>query len=140
MIVAKSKPTLNLVTHAATSSSNCAKSNCVERPGILRTHCQLDWQSTGGPVAREHNQDAASSSQVWQEDAMMARVRGELVAAEKNQELLFWEITFHQESVHALIETVVSSNWETDHGSDRHYRYFSDRLEAANVAEDNFAY
>ena len=33
--------------------------------GILRAPCQLDWKSTGRLVAREHNQDAASSSQVW---------------------------------------------------------------------------
>ena len=49
------------------------------------------------------------------------------------------ELTFHQESVYAIIETVDSSYWETDHGSDRNYKYSSDRLAAANVAKDNLA-
>ena len=48
-------------------------------------------------------------------------------------------ITFHQESVYAIIEIVVSSNWETDHGPDTHYKYSSDRLATAHVAKDNFA-
>ena len=69
-IVAKSKPTLNLVTHAATSSSTVPSPTASKSPWGLRRPCQSDWKSTGRPVAREHNQDAASSS------------------PEKNQELL----------------------------------------------------
>ena len=43
---------------------------------------------------------------------------------------LFRKFTF-QESVHTIIETVVSSDWETDYGSDGNYLYSSDRLAAA---------
>ena len=56
--------------------------------GILTALCQSDWRSTGRLVAREHNQDAASSSQVWQKDAILDESARRLVAAEKNQELL----------------------------------------------------
>ena len=41
-IVAKSKPTLTLVTHA----SKC--------PGILRAPCHPDWKSTGRLAEREN--------------------------------------------------------------------------------------
>ena len=54
---------------------------------------------------------------------------------------LFREFTFRQEnqSMRSL-KTVVPSNWDTDHGSDRNYRYSCDRLAAATVAKDNLAY
>ena len=76
-IVAKSKPTLNLVSHAATSSSTVQGPIASKSPEKLRATCQHDWKSTGRPVAREHNQDAASSSQVWQKDEKWTRVRGD---------------------------------------------------------------
>ena len=59
-------------------------------PGILRAPCQPDWKRTGRPVAREHNQDAASSSLVWQKDAILDESTRRLAAAEKNQELLIF--------------------------------------------------
>ena len=43
-------------------------------------------------VAREHNQDASSSSQVWQKDEKLDKSTRRLVAAEKDQELL----NFHE--------------------------------------------
>ena len=48
-IVAVSKPTLNLVTHAATVQSPIASKS----PGIFKAPCHRDWKSTGRPVARE---------------------------------------------------------------------------------------
>ena len=71
---------------------DCAKSNCVEKSGTLRALCQCDWRSTGRLVAREHNQDAASSSHVWQKDAILDETSRRLVTGEKNQELL----NFHE--------------------------------------------
>ena len=71
-IVATSKPTLNLVSHAATGSSTVQSPIASKRPGTVRALCRQDWRSTGKLVAREPNQkDAASSSssQVWQKDA-----------------------------------------------------------------------
>ena len=89
-VVSKSKPTLNLVSHVATSSSTVQSRIASESPGIFRAHCQHDWGSTGKFVAREHNQDVASSSQVWQKHAEMDKSRRRLVAAEKDQELLIF--------------------------------------------------
>ena len=90
--MAKSKPTLNLASHAATSSSTLQSPIASKSLGILRAPCQLDWKSTGRLVAREHNQDAASSSQVWQKDAILDESTRRLAAVEKNQELL----NFHE--------------------------------------------
>ena len=65
-IVAKSKPTLNLILHAATSSSTVQSPTASPSPDTLRTPCQHVKKSTRKPVAREPNQkDAASSSPVW---------------------------------------------------------------------------
>ena len=79
-IVTKSKSTLNLVSHDATSSSIMQRSIATKSPGTLRTLCQQDWKSTGKLVAREPNQDATSSSQVWQKDAEMDKSTMKLVA------------------------------------------------------------
>ena len=90
--MANSKPTLNLVSHAATSSSTEQSPIASKSPGILRAPCQPDWKSTGRLVAREHNQDAASSCQVWQKDAEKDESTRRLAPAEKDQELL----NFHE--------------------------------------------
>ena len=76
-IVAKSKPTLTLVTHAATSSSTVQSPRASKSREIRRAPCQPDWKSTGKPVARDPNPDAASSSQVWQKMQCWTRVRGD---------------------------------------------------------------
>ena len=72
-VVAKSKPTLNLVSHAATSSYTGPSSSASYRPGILRAPSQQGSSvivSAGQPAAGGSNQnDAALSSQVWQRDA-----------------------------------------------------------------------
>ena len=51
---------------------------------------------------------------------------------------LFRDFTFHQESA-MIIETVLPCNWEVDHGSERNYKYSSDRSAAAYLAKDNLA-
>ena len=79
--VAKPKPTLNLVLYPVTSSSTVQSPIASKSPGTLRAPCQQDWKSTGKLVAREPNQDAASSSQVWQKDAEMDKSTTRLVAS-----------------------------------------------------------
>ena len=109
--MAKSKPTtVNLAfivsTHSsivnspiASKSPGILKSSSrtgwsVQNPvaskslGILKGTCQNDWTSTGKIGAREFNQDAASSSQGWQKDALLDGGTGKLVATEKDQEHL----------------------------------------------------
>ena len=86
-IVAKSKPTMNLAFTVSTSSSTVQNPIASKRPGTLKALCRKDWKSTGELVAREPNQDAASSSQVWQTDAEMDKSTTRLVVAEKDQEL-----------------------------------------------------
>ena len=66
IIVAMLKPALNLVSHAATSSSTVQSPTASESLGTHKALYQQDWKSTGKLVAREPNQDAASSSQVRQ--------------------------------------------------------------------------
>ena len=91
-IVAKSKPTLNLISPTATSSSTVQSPIASKSPGTLRAPCQHDWKSTGKLAAREPIQDAALGSQVRQKDAEMGTSMRRLVAAEKDQELL----NFHE--------------------------------------------
>ena len=88
-IVAKSKPmAMNLTSTVSTSSSFVNHPIASKSPGILKGLCRTDWPSSGKPVAREHNQDTALSSQMWQKDAKMDESTRRLAAAEKDQELL----------------------------------------------------
>ena len=79
----KSKPTKNLAFIVCTSSSTVQNPTASKCLGILKAPCQNDWTSTGKLGAREFNQDAASSSQGWQKDAVRR-----LVATEEDQEHL----------------------------------------------------
>ena len=92
IILAKSKPTLNLVSKTEASSSTLLSPNASNRMGILRALGQKGWilqKSTEKPVARDSNQnDAASSSQVWQKDAERDESTRRLVAAGTHQDLL----------------------------------------------------
>ena len=95
-IVAKSKPTLNLDSHTAASSSTAPSSSAPSRPGILRAPTQqgsdLTAQSAGKLVAEGSNQnDAASSSQVWLTDTQMSERARKLAAAGTNQDPSFQE-------------------------------------------------
>ena len=77
-IVAKSKPTINLVSLVSTSSSTVQNPVASKSPVILKAPCRTDWSSTGKFDAKEHNH-AASSSQGWQKDAILDVGTGKLV-------------------------------------------------------------
>ena len=64
IIVIKSKPTLKLISYAATRFSTVQSPIFSKSPGTLRTPCQHDWKSAGKLVRRQPNQDVALSSQV----------------------------------------------------------------------------
>ena len=104
-IVAKSKPTLNLVSHAATSSSTVQSPIASKSPGILRAPCQPHWKSAGRLVAREPNQDAASSSQGWQKDAETRRDR-------KLRHLRYWH-SMATQSPYIYIYCLRSTSWRS---------------------------
>ena len=88
-IVAKSKPTtMNLAFTVSTSSSTVNRLIASKSLGILRAPCRTDWSSSGKRDAKEHNHDAASSSQGWQKDALLDGCTGKLVATEEHQEHL----------------------------------------------------
>ena len=78
----KSKPTtMNLAFTVSTSSSTVQNPVASKSPGILKAPCRTYWSSTGKPDARENNQDAASSSQGWQKDAVQDVGTRKLVAS-----------------------------------------------------------
>ena len=62
-IVAKSTPTLNLVSFVSTSSSTVNSPIPSKSPGILKAPCRTDGSRTDKADARDCNHDAASSSQ-----------------------------------------------------------------------------
>ena len=70
-----------LVSHAATSSSTVQSPIASKSPVTRRAPCHPDWKRTGKLVAREHNQVAASCSQVWQKDAEMDKSTRRLAAS-----------------------------------------------------------
>ena len=79
--MAKSRPTLNLVSKTVASSSTAQSSSASN-----------GWEiaCAGRLVAEHSNQnDAASSSQVWQSDAKTNASAGRLAATETNQKLDF---------------------------------------------------
>ena len=95
-IVAKSKPTLNLVSCSAASSPTAPSSSASSRPEILKAPSQdcsnLIAQCAGKPAAWNSNEnDAASSSQVWLTDAMMSERARKLAAADTNLDQSFQE-------------------------------------------------
>ena len=95
-IVAKSKPTLNLVSHSTGSFLSALSSSASSRREILRAPSQqvsnLIAQSAGKPAAGGSNQnDAASSPQVWLTDAKMKGRARKLAAAGTNQDLSLQE-------------------------------------------------
>ena len=116
-IVARSMLTpTNLAFTVSTSSSTVQNPIASRSPVIRRAPCQNDWTSTGIPGAREHNQDAGSSSQVWQEDAVQDVSTRRLVATEEEaQERL--NLTEDLKSSRRL---VASGNSETE-GKDKNW-------------------
>ena len=94
-IVAKPKPTMNLVLLAATSSSTAQSPIASKSPSILRAPCHPDWKRAGRPAARDRNHDAPSSSQGWQIDTFLDASTGKTVATEEDQE----HLNFPEDSV-----------------------------------------
>ena len=93
-IVAKSMPTLNLVSHTAASSSTAPSSSASNRPGMPRAPSQqgsnLIAHSAGKPAAGGSNQnDAASNSQVWLTDAKLSERARKLAAVDTSQGQIF---------------------------------------------------
>ena len=89
--MAKSNPTLDLVSQAA-SSSTAPSSSASNVPEILRATSQsLSLTACAGrPTAEDSNQNGeASSSQVWQSDAKTNASAERLAATETNQNLDF---------------------------------------------------
>ena len=86
--------TLNLVSHAAASSSTAPSSSASNRPGIFSAFSQqgsnVTAKGAGKPAAGSSNQNyAASSSQVWLTDAKMNGRARKLAAAGANRGLSF---------------------------------------------------
>ena len=114
--VAKSKPTLNLVSHAAASSPTALSSSASNRPGILRAPSQQDSnliaQNAGKPAAGDSNQkDGASSSQVWQSDVKTNDSARRLAAAGTNQDLSFQDSARRLAAVNSEINDEDDSKW-----------------------------
>ena len=80
-MVAKSKPTLNSASCVSANSSTVQSPIASKSPEILEAPCQNDWTGTGRLGAREFNQDAASTSQAWQKDAVLDERTRRLVAS-----------------------------------------------------------
>ena len=98
IIVATSKPPLNLVSRSAVSSPTAPSSSASSRPVILRAPSQqgsnLIAQCAGKSAAGGSNQnDAASSSQVWLTDAKMSERARKLAAVGANQDQCYQERT-----------------------------------------------
>ena len=92
IIMAKSRPTLNLVSKTVASSSTAQSSRASNRPEILKATSQgLSLIAiVGRPAAENSNHnDAASSSQVWQSDAKTNDSARRLAASGTNQNLDF---------------------------------------------------
>ena len=88
-IVAKSKPTLNLVSRFAASSPTAPSSSASSRPGIHRAPSQQGSNLIDQPLGVQN--DAASIYQVWLTDAMLSERARRLAAAGTNQGLSFQE-------------------------------------------------
>ena len=89
--MAKSRPTLNLVLKTVASSSTAQSSSALNDPGILKAPSQsLSLIACAERLAAEdsNQNDAASSSQVWQSGKDECKC-GETSATETNQNLDF---------------------------------------------------
>ena len=91
-IVAKSRPTLSLVSNFVASSSTAQSSSASNVPGILKaTRQNLSLKSCAERLAAQdsNQKDAASGFQMWQSNAKTNESAGTLAAAETNQSLDF---------------------------------------------------
>ena len=76
--------TMKLAFTVSTSSSTVQNLVASKSPGILEAPCRTDWSRTGKLDAKEHNQDAASTSQGWQKDTILDVGTRKLVATEED--------------------------------------------------------
>ena len=84
----KVKKMLIMASLVSANSSAVQSPIASTSPVILKAPCQNDWTGTGGLGAREFNQDAASTSQAWQKDAVLDESTRRLAATEEDQEHL----------------------------------------------------
>ena len=115
-IVAKSMPTLNLVSHTAASSSTARSSSASNRLGMLRAPSQqgsnLIAKSAGKPAAGGSNQnDAASSSQVWLPIAKTDDSARKLLTAGTNLDLSFQDCARELAAENSEINDENDSKW-----------------------------
>ena len=125
-IVAKSKPTLNLVSRSAASSLAAPSSSASSRPGILRAPSQEGSNPTaqraGKPAAGGSNQnDAASSSQVWQRGAKTNGSARKFAAAGTNQDPSFQECARKLATENSEIIVDDDSHWPNNNHISRAY-------------------
>ena len=117
-VVAKSKPTLNLVSRSAASSPTAPSSSASRRPGILRAVSQQGSNltaSAGKPAAGGSNQnDAASSSQVLLTKARVNERARKLAAARTNQYPSFQERARNFAAENSDINDEDDSKWPHD--------------------------
>ena len=126
-IVAKSKPTLNLVSHSAASSPTAPSSSASSRPGVLRAPSRqgsnLIAQSAGKFAVGGSNQnDAPSSSQVWLTDAKTNDSARKLAAEGTNKDPSFQECARKLAAENSDINDEDDSKWPQN-----------DRISRANV-------
>ena len=124
-IVAKSKPTLNLVWQIATLSSAAPSSIASNRPGILGAPSQQGSNliaGAGKPAAEGSNQnDAASSSQVWPSDAKANDSARKLAAVDTNRDLSFQECARKLAAENFEIIVGDDSEWPNNFHTSRAY-------------------
>ena len=97
--------------HCLDKFFDCAESVALKSLEILEAPCRTDWSNTGKPDAKEHNQDAALSSQGWQKDAVLDESTRRLVATEEDQK----HLNYPEDSV-STRQLVASRNSETEGG------------------------
>ena len=116
-IVAKSMPIVMNLTSSSHLSRQGLRLCKIRLPrkarGYSRHAVKKDWTSTGRPGARDFNQDAASSSQELQKDAVLDVSTRRLVATEEDQE----HLNFPDDSI-STRRLVASGNSETE-GQDK---------------------
>ena len=121
-IVAKSKPTLNLVSQTAASSFTAPSSSASNRPGIFKAPSRQGSNLMAKGAAGGPNQnDAASSSQVWLSDAKTNDGARKLAAVDTNQDLSFQECVRKLAAENSEIIVDDDSKWPNNYLISRAY-------------------
>ena len=119
-IVAKSNPTLNLVSQTAASSSTAPSSSASNRPGILGAPSQQGSNPIGKGAVKltdggSNQNDAASSSQVWRSVAKTNNSTRKLAAAGTNQDLSLQECARELAAENSEIIVDDDSKWPNNY-------------------------